>query len=620
MPFCLVRARGSAARGSAESALDNLSRFAPVPATWQFLRCGPLALAVAGATQVAALDGTNEILSRFARYGHGSGQFPGWAILEGFLSNRDDLIGRLGLSAGRHWNDAELMAAAFRLAGFNSLRNLKGNYAICLVEPERQSIYAARDRLGGRTLYHAVTDKLLVVASRSACIATLPEFGVREDVGFLARRMALRTSPEPGSTAFAGIREFRAGEVRSWQDGDSSSQRLPFRFKSSGALGDPVAAVEAFSEAFEHAVAGVLGSRGDVAVMLSGGMDSGPTAVVAGECLADRGDALQPVSWLLPDCPRADEGDWIRLLCESIGRPLTAIEGGVDSAFAELGETACSPDLPSFNPYRSLINACYRSAADLGCAVILNGNAGDVLYPSAGWLLDDLLRRGRYREAGALLLARLLRSRIYRARRDPLLRKPVGRWLRQAGLRGRRPPGPPEWLTPWAQRQISELSEWPPEADEHPLPDYARQLTGASMAFGRAHEMVWCERFGVERRDPFHNEDLVRLMLDMPVEFSYREGLDKWLMREAMKGRMPDAFRLKRRTGLLGPVFDAGWQTHREEIRKLLFEGQTAWQRFVRVDYVDRALTSPSGSDGRKSLMVVSQCIGYAIWRRFWEG
>ena len=75
------------------------------------------------------------------------------------------------------------------------------------------------------------------------------------------------------------------------------------------------------------------------------------------------------------------------------------------------------------------------------------------------------------------------------------------------------------------------------------------------MTSGRCHEQYFADLHGIERRDPFHDESLVGFMLKAPASFSVREGRTKWIMREAMRGRLPDEFRLKQRTGLLNSYF-----------------------------------------------------------------
>ena len=195
--------------------------------------------------------------------------------------------------------------------------------------------------------------------------------------------------------------------------------------------------------------------------------------------------------------------------------------------------------------------------------------------------------------------------------RDPNFRHWAGRPLRR--LRHRRVP-PPEWLTKAAIDCLPETDRWPPEADRHPLPEYASHLIGQAMAWGIAHENLFSQRYGVERRDPFQNEALVKLMLEMPVSMSFRDGMDKWVMREAMRGWMPEKLRTKGRTGLLNSFLQMGFERNREKLKRFLLEEHTDWQRWVRRDYVRDVLEGRI--DSERGLLVIGNCVGYSLWLR----
>lgn len=135
------------------------------------------------------------------------------------------------------------------------------------------------------------------------------------------------------------------------------------------------------------------------------------------------------------------------------------------------------------------------------------------------------------------------------------------------------------------------------------------------MTSGRCHEQYFAALHGVERRDPFHDESLVGFMLQAPVSYSVREGRTKWIMREAMRGRLPDPFRLKRRTGFLGSYSRAGIEAHKDSLYRLLFEESPGWRNWVKPEVVRRALDSSGQSGGE----VLTRCVGYALWAQHWS-
>ncbi len=437
----------------------------------------------------------------------------------------------------------------------------------------------------------------------------------QENRHFIARLLGTNKVPEPGVTVFEGVNELRPGETLTWKDGVISLERSPFDF------GEPIGRLsthdwmQRFSETLEYSVATSLGARGPVASMLSGGLDSGPMTVMASDRLNQLNRSLVPTSWFLKAYPEADESRPIRRLAEYLGCELKSFSGDEMLPFRNLSPEMISPELPVYNSFRELVLSCYRLAAAAGAEVILNGHVGDRIYWPREYLLSDPWQRGDYRELFSTIGRIVRHTGLTRLWRDPAFRAPLGQLIRKI----RTTPQSSPWLTDNTLKYLdsNDDPDWPPEATDYHLPARARELLGANMAFGLAHENDFANRFGIERRDPFKSEALIRLMLQMPASLSHRYGYPKWVMREAMKGRMPERLRLKPRTGLLGSFYDAGFNQHRDNIHDLLFNRNRAWQHYVKSEFIEQALkeTNPS----KQAKLVINMCVGYALWREYWE-
>ena len=314
--------------------------------------------------------------------------------------------------------------------------------------------------------------------------------------------------------------------------------------------------------------------NGPVACMLSGGMDSGPMAESAVQRMREEGRSLVPISWTLPEQPSADESKWIWILCRHLGVE-ARLFAPKERALGDLDENLVNPDWPAFNPYRKLVETCYRTARDAGCEIILNGNAGDDIYVPPELLYRLLFKQGEYRAIWRDLVFIFGRAGV----RGLLSHAPVRRELGR--LRPGRGSRPPEWLAASATELWHSLGEAADSFDWHSSPALAEQMLGPRMTHGRAHEQYFALRNGVERRDPYHDEDLVGFMLHAPASLSIRDGRTKWIMREAMKGRLPERFRLKGRTGIMSPFFTAGLRANREAVSDLLFRERPEWQEWV---------------------------------------
>lgn len=496
--------------------------------------------------------------------------------------------------------------------GEAALDQLSGNFSLIAFDRRRHRLLAARDRLGGRTLFYGHSSEGWCVAERASDVLARLHLDARPNERAMACHFAGQPAPPPGETAFANVYELLPGEVLSIEgDGTPLKRYLAERAGDSGELGDGERAVERFRTLFDRSVAACLPQAGPVACMLSGGMDSAPIAEAASRQLSQSERRLLPISWSLPQHPSADETRWITGLSRHLGLKAQLFEN-TGLPFDQLETDQIDPDWPMFNAFRPLIDRCYQLAAESGCRVILNGNAGDDLYAPLRLLYLGYWHDGDYGLLVRDMLHILRRGGLRKLLAHPPLRALPGR------LRSRRDGGPPEWLTSRARRH------WQPDAslyeshDDHPFPEYARQLLGPRMTFGRAQESFFANRRGVERRDPFHDEDLVAFMLNAPFRFSVQDGRTKWIMREACIGRLPEPVRRKQRTGLMGSYYQAGVEANRRRLIDLLFHESTEWQEWVRPAAIRALIDKQAGPYAPPTLL--TRCVGHALWRRYWLG
>jgi asparagine synthase (glutamine-hydrolysing) len=534
--------------------------------------------------------------------------------LAGFVSNLGDLEQRYARGQDCGLSPIERLSRLLDHGPDKILDQLKGNFAVLVVRPDTGQLWARRDRLGAHSLYLArlPRSKGWAVGNSAADVFRASGHGFEEDPEYLAGFFSMSGQKREGRSPFKGVQALLAGEVLVIDGQRVQTRRSPVAMGDRPGWTCEAEAVETFRHLLQASVANCLASTADSAVMLSGGLDSGPVAIIGDGICQSRGQALVPISWSLHDFPEADETPWIDQLAQDLSTPLVRLESSSLLPFSDLESSPVNPETPSFNAFRPLINRCYRTAAAMGCTVILNGNAGDELYApfhllyrgylaNREWryLFDDLAgtyQRGGWRAIGS-------KSPLH-----SLLKQPFRRFRRRTA---------PAWLTRQARNHWAALDTWPPECQQHWLPEYAEQLYGRSMASGRAQEYFQSCDLGVERRDPFQNEELVAFMLQAPFSFSFRHHRSKWIMREAMRGMLPERIRLKRRTGLMGDFYLAGKRANRMAIATFLFEQHREWQRWVQVDAVREALDNDQGA-GPAGLLV-DQCIGYVNWLRYWQ-
>lgn len=538
------------------------------------------------------------------------------AALTGFISNFAELEKRHALQPESQPNTrpTERLLRLLDSCGGEVLDQLKGNFAVLAVRAETGQLWARRDRLGAHSLYFARQAKGTgwVVGNSAADVFRASGHRFEEDPEYLAGFFSLGGHAPEGHSSFRQVQALLAGELLAIQGQRVHRTRSPIAISERPTWSSEAEAVERFRELLQTSVANCLAPSSDTAVMLSGGMDSGPVAVIADRICQSRNRRLIPISWILRDFPEADESQWIDQVAQELSAPLMRLESGTTLPFSNLAASPVNPEAPFFNAFRPLINQCYQTAAAHGCRVILNGNAGDDLYPAFPLLYRGYIANREWQ----YLFDDLIESFRRGGWRAVWMKPPLRELLKQPLRRARRR-RPRSWLTKDAQRHWIALDTWPPECRQHPVPEFAEQLYGRRMVSGRAQEYFRSCDLGVERRDPYHNEELVAFMLNAPFSFSFRHHRTKWIMREAMKGRLPERIRLKRRTGLMTSFYRAGKASNHKAIVSFLFEQHPEWQRWVKAGAVHAALNDPLNADGRA--LLIDRCIGYVNWLRYWQ-
>ena len=255
-------------------------------------------------------------------------------------------------------------------------------------------------------------------------------------------------------------------------------------------------------------------------------------------------------------------------------------------------------------------------AAELGCDALVNYSAGDFLYPTHAHVLAGMVQ-GREWQAAARLVGNALST--WRQGRRPWRNHILRGYLRSVlGSPTAAKPSGYRWqfLSSAARDALAELPSPFSEADTHPVPAYVRFML-TTLAFHRNHESYFAERRGLAYLDPYQNERLALFMLTLPFSFSYREGQNKWIMRQMAQGLIPESIRLTAPSGNLLGFLKYGYHRHRHEVRTLILAGRPHWNRSLEESAVDELLDQARPSEG--ALVLIIQLIGYCLWCQRWK-
>ncbi|MGH9492950.1 MAG: asparagine synthetase B family protein, partial [Terriglobales bacterium] len=474
-----------------------------------------------------------------------------WITADARIDARQELLEKLASKGGappRDTGDAGLVLLAYQAWSEQCLEHLRGDFAFAIWDGRRRRLFCARDHFGVKPFYYAHRDSCLLLGNTLDCLRLHPAISGRLNEQAIADFLLVDFNCEPATTAFADIQRLPPAHFLTCDAGGLRVERY-----WSLELGDPLRYpraqdyVERFRELLRAAVSDRLRTR-RVATCLSGGLDSTSVAATAHQALRSSSAAFDLRAYtevcdrLFPDQERRYAG----LVAQALGIPIHYIVTDDYQLFERWDQIPWRAPEPGVHWWEALFSDKFQLAAGHS-RVLLDGNGGDPGFTFSLRLhLLDLLRRGR--------LLRFLADGATVAIREPrsLAR---GLWRKL-----KRPPGPsswspyPAWLNEEFAARLELRSRWQRLVSEelpspHPRAGSFASLTGPFWAHLFENYDPGVTGSLVEVRYPYFDLRVMSYLLAVPpVPWCLR----KRLVREAMRGVLPEAVRLRPKAPLGG--------------------------------------------------------------------
>jgi asparagine synthase (glutamine-hydrolysing) len=489
-------------------------------------------------------------------------------VADARIDNRDDLVRLLGAGgylAGPEPTDADLILAAYRCKGADCAGLLIGDFAFVLWDNARQQLFAARDAMGMRALYYRREARRLLFATEVKQILAAPGVPAQPFEPAIGAYLAGYEGPLDW-TFYAGIAQLPPASAllvsaTTWRTWRFWAIDPEYRIE----YADEEQYAEHFLALFTEAVRCRLRVRRPAGIFLSGGLDSGSIAAVAGTLLRQDGQAqpLHTYSFAFDELPQCDERHISAGIVAHFGLSSTDVPADLLWPLRDYPAHGPDRDDPVLGVYQALIEHTLVAARDAGIGVMFGGDRGDLMMGCGIFDILGLLHARQWaalwnelREYGywhgrpirdvavAFLLRPMWDSLWPRGHAEPL-RRHVRRLYFAA--RGRQPPRPPWMRAAFAKRiDLDEIIQ-----QSSPLPNVVgfarRQRYEAIFSHMHMRGAVWTERtaarFGLAPADPWSDRRIASFALAVPPRVLNREGEHKRLTRVAMRGIMPEHVR-----------------------------------------------------------------------------
>jgi asparagine synthase (glutamine-hydrolysing) len=492
---------------------------------------------------------------------------------DGRLDNRTELLALIAPAVvSADDPDSTIVLAAWRMWGNSFLSRLQGDFALALFDPRAQTLILARDAVGCRPLYYWANGRRFVFASEVKAILAHPEVPRKPNEDLLADFALLERLPydDEAATFFQGIHAVRPGHaIRITPERISSESFWDFnpRMQVRYATYDDYTAD--LRERLIQAVKRRLRSRHPIAVSVSGGLDSSIVLCIADDLRRAGASAasLLPVSYTPQEDPTTEENRFIELLESTRSLHVHRLPAGEPGDTAQLTHAAWLSEWPRFDDEWFVQRPMLELARAHGARTILTGHWSDQILFVTGYL-SDLFRRLAWRRVAA----HLNEYASWFVDADPGYF--TSRFRRELSL-NLTPHSVRAALRPWhsaiARRRVDPLASHalasrltrcrprmnrPKSATAHAR-DLYQAIRGTSHRLQFEADAKLAASCSLESVTPFLDRDVISYLMSIPGDMQNRDGVPRALLRDAMRGIVPDAI-LRRRwrtEGLSAPAF-----------------------------------------------------------------
>jgi asparagine synthase (glutamine-hydrolysing) len=480
----------------------------------------------------------------------------------------------------RSRSDSEVLLAGYEQWGDAVLGRIQGMFAFAIWDRRRRRLLAARDRMGKKPFYFAALPRnaappLFAFGSECKALVHAPGFERRIDGAALGRYLAHEYVPPP-HTIFAGLSKLDAGECLVLDLGADPRARPQISRYWDLAFPDPhpalhpADAAEALWTLLRRGVERRLVADVPVGVFLSGGLDSSAVAAAAVDLAG--GDQIATFSIGFTD-PSFDESAHARTVARHLGTRHHEEFLDARRMLDLLPDVAAFLDEP-FADASIIPTALLARFARQHVTVALGGDGGDELFAGYPTFKADIVADWIFDRAPAALgglLARMARLVPARDRYFSL------DFRLQQFLRAGAQPGPvrhQRWLGSFLPEELPGLlqDDWaraavaqPPLAQvaalaERPgVREPADRLLDFYTRFYLANDLnVKVDRaagaVGLEVRAPLLDADVVAFASTLPGRLRQHGMTSKYLLKRALRGRLPDSIIDRPKQGFGVPV------------------------------------------------------------------
>ncbi len=502
-------------------------------------------------------------------------------------------------------SDTEVVLLSYLEWGEACLQRFNGIYAFAVWNIREKNLFFARDRMGVKPLFFTERNGSFLFASELKTLLAHPDVPAEIDTEGIAELMLVGPGRTPGYGVFCGIREVPAGWCGTYSQQDGVRLRRYWELRDRVHTDSTEETVARVRELVQDAVMRQLVSDVPLCTFLSGGLDSSVISAIAARQYAARGQTLHTVSVTYRDNdkyfqkshfqPNSDDA-FIEKMNAAIGAKNHLIVIDTPQLVRALFEAVEARDLPGMADVDASLLLFCREIKKIG-TVALSGECADEIFGGYPWYRDaDIRRRQGFPWA---------QSTGYRA---SFLRD---EWRAQIDAEA--------YVDAKYRDTIAQVK---PHDGISAEDRRIREMTRLNFDWFMQTLLIRKDNMsmfsGLEVRVPFCDHRIAEYLYNVPWSMKDLNGMEKGLLREAVRGLLPEEIRVRKKSPYPKTHNPAYLRAVSNLLRQLLDEGTSPMFDFVKKEALEQLLTENRAQPWYGQLMQTPQTIAYFLQLHHW--
>ena len=277
--------------------------------------------------------------------------------------------------------DTEVILAAYDRWGPDCVVRFNGFWAFVILDTERSggpALFCSRDRFGIKPLYYMSRADTIVIASEISPIYSYLGVAATIDVPELARQLVYRLGDDSDRTIYESVQELEpatntlldlcTGKIERWRYWTLPEEKF---------VGSDKQALDRFTELFEDSVRLRLRADREVAMMLSGGIDSSAIAVAVSRVSNAK---VRAFTSHYPNHAHIDESAYAAIVASKLGMEHVLVQPDLTNMARE--ERRLTRHQEMLYGSFSLLMSWFimEKIQESGVRIFLSGQGGDELF------------------------------------------------------------------------------------------------------------------------------------------------------------------------------------------------------------------------------------------------